>query len=132
MNEARASSLQVFRFSTNSYQPHERIAAWREVFGRVLLNIDIAPRSKEAFHASATAYRSSTFGLIDVSTAAAHQGNSRSLITSDDVCFGVATNSRWRASQLCRTADLQPGDGLLMNNGEVRGSQFRKESSELS
>jgi AraC-like DNA-binding protein len=127
MNEARASSLQVFRFSTNSYQPHERIAAWREVFGRVLLNIDITPRSKEAFHASATAYRSSTFGLIDVSTAPTHQGNHRSLITSDDVCFGVATNSRWQASQLRRTADLQPGDALLMNNGEVGEITFPNE-----
>jgi AraC-like DNA-binding protein len=119
MREARAGGLQVFRFSTNSYQAHERIAAWREVFGRALLNIDVTPRSKEAFHASATAYGSPTFRLIDVSTAAAHQANSRSLITSDDVGFGVVTNTRWQVSQLGRSVDLHPGDGVLMSLGEV-------------
>ena len=49
---------EVFRFSTDAFRDHERVAAWREVFGRTLLNIDIAPRSPDAFHASATIFRS--------------------------------------------------------------------------
>ncbi len=132
MDEARASGLQVFRFSTASYRPHERIAAWREAFGRVLLNIDITPRSGEGFQASATAFRSPTFGLIHVSTSAAHQANSRSLITSDDVCFGVVTNARWEASQLGRSTELQPGDGLLMSNCDVGGITFPSECRYLA
>ena len=127
MGEARASGrAQVIRFSTTSYRPHERIAAWREAFGRVLLNIDIAPQSGEGFQANATAFRSPSFGLIDVSTSAAYQSNSRSLITSDDVSFG-ATNARWGASQLGRSTELQSGDGLLMSNGDVGAITFPSE-----
>ena len=132
MSEVRAGGLEVCRFSTTSYRPHERIAAWREAFGRVLLNIDITPRSGEGFQASATAFRSPTFGLIHVSTSAAHQGNSRSLITNDDVCFGVATNARWGASQLRRSTELQPGDGLLMSNGDVGAITFPSECRYLA
>jgi hypothetical protein len=36
-DDPRASGLQVFQFSTASYRPHERIAAWREAFGRALV-----------------------------------------------------------------------------------------------
>jgi AraC-like DNA-binding protein len=124
MSDSRAGGLPVFRFSTASYPAHERVPAWCEVFGRALLKIDITPRSSEAFRASATAYRSSSFGLIDVATTAARQANSRSLIHSDDVCFGVARDAVWHASQLGRSTDLRPGDGLLMNNGDVGSITF--------
>ena len=126
-SEAKATGLQVFRFSTRSYRPHERIAAWREEFGRVLLKIDITPGSGEEFQASSTAFRSPTFGLIDVSTSAAIQATSRGLITSDDVSFGVTTNSPWMASQLGRNTELQPGDGLLMSNGDIGAVTFPNE-----
>ena len=119
MGDSTASGLHAFQFSTASHPAHERVAAWREVFGRALLSIDITPSSNDAFQASATAYRGASFGLLDVATAAAHQGNSRSLITSDDISFGVVTDAHWQASQLGRDTDLHPGDGLLLSNGEV-------------
>jgi AraC-like DNA-binding protein len=123
-DDPRASGRQVFQFSTAAYRPHERIAAWRELFGRALVNLDITPPSKEKFQASATGYRAEKFGLIDVTTSSTHQANSRSLITNDDVCFGVAIDARWGASQLGRSTDLGPGDGLLMSNGDVGSVTF--------
>jgi AraC-like DNA-binding protein len=124
MNENSPSGVLVSRFSTSSYRAHERIAAWREVFGRTVLSIDITPRSTEGFHASALASRCSNFGLLHASTSAADQANSRSLIASDDVSFGVVTTCRWGASQLGRSADLHPGDGVLMSNGDVGALTF--------
>jgi AraC-like DNA-binding protein len=121
MNEVPSGGLQIFRFSTSSFRPHERVAAWREVFGRALLNIDIAPRSSEAFHASAVISHTANFGLLQGSTSAANQANSRSLIAGDDVTFGGVTTCRWGASQLGRSADLLPGEGVLMSNGDVGG-----------
>lgn len=119
MSDDPRGGLQVFRFSTASYREKERIAAWREVFGRAVLNIDVTPRRRDRFQASATAYRSSTLGLLHATTSAAHMANSRGLIANDDVSFGVATNGRWVASQLGRSADLHPGDGVLMSNGDI-------------
>jgi AraC-like DNA-binding protein len=109
----------MLRFSTTSYRPHERVAAWREAFGRTLLHIDIAPRSTEGFQASALIARSSTFGLVDASASATDQANSRSLIANDNVSFGVVTATPWGASQLGRSTDLRPGEGALMSNGDV-------------
>jgi AraC-like DNA-binding protein len=119
MDEASPSGLQAFRFSTASYRPHERVAAWREVFGRTLLHIDIDPVSREGFEANALVACGPNFGLLHASTSAAFQANSRALITSDDVSFGVATSGRWGASQLGRSAELQSGDGVFLSNGDV-------------
>jgi len=112
--------VQALRFSTEDYRPHERVAAWREVFGRTLLKIDVEPLSGEGpFKASALASQWPNFGFLRASTAAVHQSNSQALIASDDVSFGVATSNRWGASQLGRDADLRSGDGVFLSNSNV-------------
>jgi AraC-like DNA-binding protein len=127
IDEVTPVDRQVFQFSTDAFREHERIAAWREVFGRNVLNIDISPESRKGFHASATIFRSATLGVIRASTSAVRQGNSRSLITNDDVSFGWVLSCPWNASQLGRSVDLYPGDGLLMSNGDVGAMAFPEE-----
>ena len=114
-----APGLQVSEFSTAAYRPVDSIPAWREQFGRTLLRIDIAPQSPERFRARAMAYQGRGFGLLRASTSAAHKSNSRELISNDDVSFGVATSSRWRATQLGRSAELERGDGVFMSNSDI-------------
>jgi AraC-like DNA-binding protein len=119
MDEVSSGGLQVARFSTASYRPHERLAVWREVYGRTVARINIAPLAAEGFRASATVARSSALGVIHASTSANHGATSRELIVNDDVSFVVGVTSRWTASQLGRSADLRPGDGVLMSNGDL-------------
>src|SRR3954470_23173364 len=121
---ATPNPVQTFRFSTDAFREHERVEAWREVFGHTVLSIDVVPRSAEGFHASASIFRSATLGVMHAETSAATQANSRGLITSDDVSFGCVLSSRWGASQLGRSADLHPGDAVLMSNGEVGALTF--------
>jgi AraC-like DNA-binding protein len=123
---------QIFHFSTDAFRKHERVAAWREVFGRTVLKIDIAPKSAEDFRASAAISRFPNLGLVRASTSAVQQGNSRRLISSDDVSFGVVMNSRWGASQLGRSMELYPGDGMLMSNGDVGSLIFPDECRYLA
>jgi AraC-like DNA-binding protein len=118
------AAVQVLQFATDAFRERERIAAWREVFGRTLLNIDIAPASKDGFQASAAIFCSPTLGLLRASTAPARQGNSRSLITNDDVTFSWPISSRLSASKLGRSVDLCLGDGVLMSNGDVGEMAF--------
>jgi len=47
------AGTRAFEFSTDKYREHERIAAWREVFGHTLLKIDVSPLSPDGFHARA-------------------------------------------------------------------------------
>jgi AraC-like DNA-binding protein len=117
MDEPSAGE-RLFRFSTDTFRPHERVAAWREVFGRTVVGIDATPLS-DTFRAEAKAVRWPGFGAIDVATSAVHQGNSRALIADDDISFGAGPNCRWSASQLGRSADLHAGDGVLMSNSDI-------------
>ena len=110
---------QVFRFSTDSYREHERVAAWREAFGRTLLNIDLAPENTEGFRASAAMCSVGSLGIMRASTSAVRQWNTRGLITNDNVSFGSILNGRWHGTQLGRDAELSAGDGLLLSNGDV-------------
>jgi AraC-like DNA-binding protein len=123
LDQPPANGLQLARFSTEAYRAPERTSAWREVFGRTVLRIDIAPLS-EKFRAEARAACWPGFGVIYASTSAAHQANSRALIANDDLSFGRISfmanpSRRWRASQLGRNAELSAGDGVLMSNGDV-------------
>jgi AraC-like DNA-binding protein len=116
-------AAQAFHFSTDAFLEHERVSAWREVFGRTLLNIDIAPRSVETFRANAAITRSAGFRVMRTSASAADYANSPSLITDDDVSF-VWTQCRSRAHQVGRSEDLAPGEGVLMSHGDVGGVAF--------
>lgn len=124
IDEGTSADAQAFHFSTDAFRPHERIDAWREIFGRTLLNIDIAPRSQEGFRASASVFCSPRLGVLRAETSPVGQSNTHSMITNDNVTFGWVLSSRWDASQLGRSADLGPGDAVLLSNGDVGGLTF--------
>jgi AraC-like DNA-binding protein len=121
----RQSGAQVFRFSSDAFREHERIAAWRETFARTLLKLDIVPRTTENFRAEATVLRSARFGVLRASTSPVDQGNSsRSMISNDNVSFVWMCSCRSRASQLGRSDDLEPGDAVLFSHCDVGGLAF--------
>lgn len=114
----------AFQFSTDDFRSHERIAAWRDVFGRTVLNIDVTPLNRHSFQASAAISRTGTFGVLRATTSPAVQSNSESLITNGDVSFGAVLSSVWGAEQVGRSSDLGPGDAVLMSNGDVGSLTF--------
>jgi AraC-like DNA-binding protein len=114
------NGLQVASFATDAYPARERVAAWSEALGRHCgVRIDVDPPSAEHFRSSAKLARYSTFSLIEGSTSANRQGNSRGLIINDDVTFASVTTSRWGASQLGRSPELYAGDWSLFSNEDV-------------
>jgi hypothetical protein len=70
------------------------------------------PLTTASFQASVKLSRSSSFGLIEAFTSPVRQSNSPSLIANDDVSFGGVITSYWSSSQLGRSLDLHPGDGV--------------------
>jgi AraC-like DNA-binding protein len=121
MDQSTSIESQSFRFSTEAYGAPERTSAWCDIFGRTVVGINVDPLDPEGFRAEAAASRWPGFGVIYASTSAAHQANSRELIINDDISFGVmfAPTGSWRATQLGRTAELLPGDGVLLSNGDL-------------
>ncbi len=119
MDNHQANNGLLLRFSTESYREGERTEAWREVFGRTVVRIHINPLAQESFRAEATVASSPRIGVIYASSSAAHQPNSRALIASDDLSFLAGASGCCAASQLGHDAELQPGDGVLMNNADL-------------
>jgi AraC-like DNA-binding protein len=120
---AAATGAHTATFSTSDYNPSEAAGAFRELFARTIMHMNITPLS-ERFRAAAKISRWDDFGAIDVSSTASHQGNASELIVSGSVCFGWVRSSAdpddyWRASQMGRDVELHRGDGLIMSSGEL-------------
>jgi AraC-like DNA-binding protein len=109
----------IFRFSTDAFPERERMAAWREIFGRTVVNLDIEPLKPEEFRAEATVCQLPGLGVLRASSAGAHLSHSHDLILDDDLSFMAGPTCSYEASQQGRNPLLGPGDGVLMNNAEV-------------
>jgi AraC-like DNA-binding protein len=116
---APAESVPMSRFSTEAFPERERLAAWREIFGRTVVSLEIEPLNLERFQAEATVWQLPGLGVLRASSDAVHLTHSRELIVDDDLSFMAAPTSPYAASQLGRNPVLAPGDGVLMNNAEV-------------
>ncbi len=108
-----------FHFSAKTFPKRQRVAAWREIFGRTVVNLDIEPIEPEFFFSDATVCRLPGLGILRGATAGIHMMHTRELIMDDDLSFMAAPTCHWTASQVGREAVLEPGDGVLMNNAEV-------------
>jgi AraC-like DNA-binding protein len=109
----------AFRFSTEDLPKRDRLRAWREVFGRTVCSLDIAPVTPDGFRSTATVCRIPGLGLLDGVTSGVGLTHSQDLIVDDDLSFATGPMPRWTASQLGRNPMLGPGDGCLMTNAEV-------------
>lgn len=108
-----------FQFSTDAFPERERLTAWREVFGRTVCNLDIEPLDRERFHSEATICQLPGLGVLFASSSAVHLRHTRELIKDDDLSFMAAPTCAFTASQLGRSPECGPGDGVLMDNAEV-------------
>jgi AraC-like DNA-binding protein len=93
--------------------------AWRELFGRTVVNLDIDAIGDGPFDAEATACHLPGLGLLFGSTSAVDLHHTRELLKDDDLSFMIGPKGTWTASQRGRHALLASGDGVLMWNAEV-------------
>jgi AraC-like DNA-binding protein len=109
----------TFRFSTEDFAQRERLTAWREIFARTVCNLDIQPLAADRFHSEATIYARPGLGVLNGSCSGALQTHPKNLIVDDDLSFMTGSMPKWMAFQHGRNPVLGPGDGVLLNNGEV-------------
>jgi AraC-like DNA-binding protein len=109
----------VFQFSTKAFASRERLAAWREVFGRTVCSLDIEAVEPESFFSDATVCQLPELGVLFATGGAMNLLHTRELIVDDDISFMAAPTCHSTASQLGRTAELEAGAGVLMTNAEV-------------
>jgi AraC-like DNA-binding protein len=111
-NEQVTNPSVALHFTTDAFGPAEKVAAWREVYGR-LVDLEFDPADKDMFHGEARIrmHPGCTIGSLKIGrTRFAHP---RGLINSDDVLLVMVENGPWRATAFGREVYLQPGDGIL-------------------
>ena len=104
---APPAGVREIRFSTEAYPKHERLTAWREVFGRTVCSLDVEPLVPATFTSDATAYRLPGLGVLYASSGAMELRHTKELIIDDDLSIMAAPTCRYTASQLGRTLELE-------------------------
>lgn len=113
-----SGEFQMARFSTDYFTRAERTSAWREFFGRTIVNLDIEPLADRTYRSGATVMALPDLLLMAGSCSGAHYRMTRQLASTDDVALLITTSDRWNAQQIGRDVMLGPGDAILMSNGD--------------
>jgi AraC-like DNA-binding protein len=119
LNDIPPSDAPVLRFSTEELPERDRVGAWREIFGRTVVKLDIEPLPARRFYCENTIYPLPRLGVLFGACSAVQLSHPRELIVDDDLSFMTGRTGPWTASQLGRNPMLGSGDGVLMWNAEV-------------
>jgi len=119
MTDGGDASGQLARFATASLPDRDRLAVWREVFGKSVARLDLAPiDSGNSFRCDVSGY-----ALPGVTVALGSYRNVRSIRTrellsdgNDDVIFAIVARGSGRLLRPGRELDLNPDDGAVSCN----------------
>jgi AraC-like DNA-binding protein len=114
------SSRQPFaplHISTEDFPDHQRLAMWREIYGRNITNVDIETIGEEPFHASVTFQRLPGLGIVSGSRSAAHYHITRQHLAraGDEVGLSVMLSGASTMQQLGREIVGRAGSGVLIS-----------------
>ena len=115
-----ASDLGQFRFSTDALPERDRLAGFREWFGRKIARIEFEPLTEE-FHADVTLRSLGNLGLATVDHSLMRVGRTRELLSdgNDALILLISTGGCHHASQLGRETALEPGEAILLSSADV-------------
>jgi AraC-like DNA-binding protein len=109
------------RFSTADLPERDRVAMWREHYGRTVLKVEIEPDPDVPFKAAVVSRALPDLHLLSGMMSAARIQRSRKSIADGNNDLALVIN-RWgtiAATARGRQVTLRTGDAVLMNSGEV-------------
>lgn len=107
------------RFSTEGFDPRERVAAWSETYGHSIAKLRFAPVPEASFAVDATMRTLPELGIVSMSTHGLSFTKSRDLIDADDLILVIVEHGGYHGSQLGRDVTLGPGDAVVRRNAEI-------------
>jgi AraC-like DNA-binding protein len=114
-----------FRLSTDDYAPGERVAVWREFYGRKVLRLEMEPLPDIPFSAEMTVQVLPGLAIATGASSLLRVGRSRELLDDgDDGLLLQVASSAGIGSQLGREAALDPGDAILFSSADVGHCTF--------
>src|SRR5258708_10481559 len=110
--------FEVVRFSTEGVSDQDSLAAWRDIFGRMIARVDIEPIQERPYHAVATLRALPGLGTISVSCSGAHYRHTKGLTDGDDLALIVSLTHGTIVCQRGRDVVLGVGEAILVTAAE--------------
>jgi AraC-like DNA-binding protein len=117
-----APEFAPFRLSTDDLPERDRMAVWREVIGRTLLKVDIAPLPDQPFRAELVGGQLPGLAFMSETSTGRRIEKTRDLVAADgndDIIMGVHVTGSTIASQHGREAAVGERSAVLMSNAET-------------
>ena len=132
MSESTDST--IVRFSTADLPEKDRIAMWREHYGRVAMKLDIEPVKDTPFDCAVAARSLPGIQLLSARTSPLRVRRTRELIAdgNDNVAFIINHSGDIKASARGKEVALSAGDAILMSSAEVGIYERRSSGGSLS
>ena len=109
----------LLHFTTDAFGPGEKIAAWREVYGRTIAKLDLEPSADGELMIAAALRNLPGLGIDAMTSTELRFRKTRNLIDSDDVVLTIVDSGYQSGSQLGREARVEAGDAVLSTTAEV-------------
>jgi AraC-like DNA-binding protein len=104
----------MIRFSTDDFPPHERLEAYREIYGRTIIRHDIEPLGDEPFRFEASLCSLPGLGLSTSILSPCRRSHGRQHLDSDDLILGFGlTDAGCVVHQHGREAVIRQGQAVL-------------------
>ena len=124
----------VVRFSTADLPEKNRIALWREQYGRLAMKLDIEPVDEAGFDCAVVARSLPDVQLLSAAMSPLRVTRTRELISdgNDNVAFIINRSGAISASASGQDVALREGDAVLMSSTEVSVFNRHSHGSSLS
>jgi AraC-like DNA-binding protein len=120
--EQAGSTLQL---STDDIPVGDRVAAWREQYGRRILRLEVEPLSDIPFSSDLKLQMLPDLGIVFGTHSPMRVGRSRELLTDgDDGLTLQISSAAGIAAQRGREAAVGPGEAVMMSNADVGSFTF--------
>lgn len=119
--------MTAFDFSTDEFAEHERIAAWREMFGAKLVKLDMEPPKDQPFRGQVRMKALPDLAFGSIASTANRIRRTPGLIAGggDDIMLGVVLNGAAAVSQAgYDEVIVSSGDAVVWSNSSVGHSFY--------
>jgi AraC-like DNA-binding protein len=110
----------TLRFSTDALPERDRVAIFRELFGRKVMRLEIEPLGDDLFRSDLSARMLPGLGIVSGTNSSFRVGRTRNLVTDGDNNLILQISTRpGVASQFGREVALGAGDAVVMSNADI-------------
>jgi AraC-like DNA-binding protein len=111
----------LIHYSTDYFPERDRVALWREVFGRTVLRLDIEPLPDRQFYSDIKlrAFNGLVVGAGEFCGVREQRTENLAADGNDDLCLFVNAAGRYIVSQRGRDLTLDQGDGFFTSHSEM-------------